>query len=422
MRAGRPRKGSPDVFLPRDPYLSHVQNALEQRLEFHRVSGASAAAGQNGRQAADGTSLEVGDQLFERFGPDDFGWMTTVVESGLTELEGDKRPFGTTPTEHPLGDRARLVLLADWGTGTPRARHIADLARQHLDAVAGIDRHLIHLGDVYYCGLPAEYRSRFLDDWPASGGAAGSGTVTSWNLNGNHDMYSGGQEYFEVIDRPPFAQQRGTSCFRLFNDHWQFIALDTAYADNDLYNKQLPWLERWVEEFGATNASGQPRRTVLLSHHQLGSARAQKSVGPGIRNKTANVRATGRIHAWFWGHEHRCFVYEPYLGVECPVCLGNGGVPELLSRELTLVSAFGWITNLVSDITALFKRPPPAPRILYQPPTPDVDPDGLKWEKLGFVVVDVEGAGGRAVYVDEDGHEVTIEAFGGGASSPAAGG
>lgn len=422
MRAGRPRKGSPDVFLPRDPYLSLVQNALERRLESHRVSEASTTAGQVGPRAADGTSLEDGDQLFERFGPDDFGWMTTVVEAGLTKLEGDQHPFGTAPVEQPLADRARLVLLADWGTGTPRARHIAELARQRLDEAEGIDRHLIHLGDVYYCGLPAEYRSRFLDYWPASAGGQGNGTVTSWNLNGNHDMYSGGQGYFEVSHSPPFAQQGGTSCFRLFNDHWQFIALDTAYADNDLYDVQLPWLERWVDEFGSTNAGGQPRRTVLLSHHQLGSALAQKSVGPGIRTKTVKVRAAGRIHAWFWGHEHRCFVYEPYLGVQCPVCLGNGGVPELLSHELTLVSAFGWITNLVSDITDLFKRPVPAPRILYQPTTPDVDDDGLKWAKLGFVVVDLDGTGGHAVYVDEDGREVVIEEFGGAAPSPAAGG
>ncbi len=401
----RPGKGSPDVFMPRDPYLSLVQNALERRMALRQPSEPPAGAGSRDRQAADGTSLSLGDQLFDRFGPDDFGWMKTVVEAGLTALEGDKHPFGTTPAEPRLAERARLVLLADWGTGTPRALKIAELARRRLDAADGRECHLIHLGDVYYCGLPGEYRSRFLDLWPATGAQV---PVTSWNLNGNHDMYSGGQGYFEVISHPPFAQQAGTSFFRLVNDHWQFIALDTAYADNDLYEAQLPWLERWVDEF---RAGDQPRRTVLLSHHQLGSALAEKSVGAGIRDKTAHVRENGGVHAWFWGHEHQAFLYKPYEGVRCPVCLGNGGVPELLSHQFTFAGAFGQLSNLVTDVKSWFKRPPPAPEIEWKPPQPDRDREGLEWAKLGFVVLDVDGATGTAVYVDEDDNEQPIGAF-----------
>lgn len=74
--------------------------------------------------------------------------------------------------------------------------------------------------------------------------------------------------------------------------------------------------------------------------------------------------------AGFWGHEHRALIY-PFRG---------GQVAP--------------------------------PKIFYQPPAPDVDEDGLKWEKLGFVVIDVDGPGGQAVYVDEDGAEVSIAAFG----------
>ncbi len=392
------------MFMPRDPYLSLVQNALERRLAFHQPSTPD-PAGPDERQAADGTSVALGDQLFSRFGPDDFRWMSTAVEEGLTLLEGDKHAFGTKPTEQKLADRARLVLISDWGTGTPRALRIAELARQRLEEAQDRERHLIHLGDVYYCGLPGEYRSRFLVPWPARGLA---GPVTSWNLNGNHDMYSGGQAYFDVISHPPFAQQAGTSCFRLWNDHWQFLALDTAWADHDLYDRQVPWLERWVEQF---RARGQSRRTVLLSHHQLGSALDQKSVGAGIRQKTAKVRESGGIHAWFWGHEHRCFVYDGYMGVDCPVCLGNGGVPDLLSHRLTFVGAFDAVSGWVADVAAWFKHGPPAPKILWQPEEPDVDSQGLKWEKLGFVVLDIDGDSGDARYIDEDGNEFGITAF-----------
>jgi 3',5'-cyclic AMP phosphodiesterase CpdA len=406
LRARR-GKGSPDVFMPRDPYLGLVQNALERRMKCLQPSDPPAAEPDD-RQAADGTSLDLGDQLFSRFGPDDFGWMSTLVEAGLTALKGDKHEFGKTPTEYELPERARFVLLADWGTGTPRALEIADKARQRLEAAGDRDCHLIHLGDVYYCGLPDEYRSRFLDCWPARVEDGSKPSVKSWNLNGNHDMFSGGGGYFEAISRPPFAQQAGTSCFRLWNDHWQFIALDTAYADNDLHDEQLPWLEKWVED---VTGSGEPRRTVLLSHHQLGSAHAEKSVGAGIRDKTANVRSNHGIHAWLWGHEHEVFIYKPYMGVECPVCLGNGGVPTLLSHRLTLAGAFDAVTNLVTDIAGWFKTTPPPPEIGYQPTVPDVDTQGLKWAKLGFVVIDIDGDDGKAWYVDEDNNEHRIDGF-----------
>ena len=406
LHAKRRANASPEVFIPRDPYLNLVQEALERRLEYVRLNRSRVKTlPTTGPQAADGTSLELGDQLFEQFGPDDFGWIKAAVEDVLTKLGDDKHSFGAKPAQYDLAQRARIVLLADWGTGTPRARKLGALARERLKEAGNVERHLIHLGDVYYCGLPDEYHSRFLDDWPALAG------VVSWNLNGNHDMYSGGHGYFDTISHGPFAQQQGTSCFRLSNDHWQFIALDTAYADNDLYDAQLPWLEQWVGDQAPGSAGDPGPRTVLLSHHQLGSALAQRSVGAGIRDKTAKVRNTGRIHAWFWGHEHRCFVYERYLGVTCPVCLGNGGVPELLSPELTLASTFGWITGLWSEIAALFKRRVKPPQILYEPTTPDVDDDGLKWAKLGFVVLDLDGPVGTAVYVDEEGRQKAIESF-----------
>ena len=97
--------------MPRDVYLSLVQYALEQRLEHVRLrTGAHDVADSSGPQAADGSSVELGDQLFEQFGPDDFGWMTTVVEELMTTFDDGKHPFGSTPAGHRLGQRARLVL------------------------------------------------------------------------------------------------------------------------------------------------------------------------------------------------------------------------------------------------------------------------------------------------------------------------
>ena len=412
-RLPRPKlRARPAPFVPRDAYLSQVQAAVAARLAEKRAGEPGA------RVPAVAEPDPETDQLFDSFGPYDWRWITALVQE-LTR--SGVHPFGQTPAEQRMADRVRLVIFADWATGSPRAQRLADMVRGRLGD-RDVERHLIHLGDVYYAGLPAEYSERFLRFWPASGD---DDKLHSWNLNGNHDMYSGGHGYFDLVsgagDPPPhgatsasFAHQQGTSFFRIYNDHWQVIALDTAYLDNDLADAQLPWLERWMGLDGsAADPGAANRKTILLSHHQLGSARAEAGVGPGIREKTERVRETGRVHAWIWGHEHFAFVYEPYLGVRCPICIGNGGVPQLLSRIFTLEGFLGAIEGGFNKLKALFRAGVRPPRVAYAPTTPEVDPDGLKWEQLGFVVIDLDGPDGSAVYVGEENPaDVPIEGFG----------
>jgi hypothetical protein len=388
----RRSRRSATPFMPRDAFLSHVQSMLEKRLASKRLE----------------TSAVTRDELSSQCGPSDWGWITSGVQACLTWLDG-KHDFGKTPEERILKPTARIVIFGDWATGTPRARLLADAIRDQLRKGKG-ERHLIHLGDVYYAGLPDEYQSRFLDCWPA----AGVPRVTSWNLNGNHDMYSGGRGYFGLVsgdksalgDRAGlFDHQKGTSFFRLYNTDWQIIGLDTAYVDNDIAPEQLPYLEGWV------GGGGDRQKTILLSHHQLGSAYAQRDVSAGIRDKTEAVRDSGRIYAWFWGHEHRYAPYKSYLGVKCPVCVGNGGVPELLSKGVfTLSGAFQTIKDALKGAGKRILYRVPAPEISYKP-EPAVR-DELEWEKLGFVVIDLDGARGKAFYVDEDGKETPLELFG----------
>lgn len=396
------RSGSP--FMPRDAYLSNVQSMLEKRIAGKRLE----------------TSAVTEDELSGQFGPNDWEWIKSGVQACLTWLGGTRHAFGTKPEERKMSDRALVILFGDWATGTPRARRLAQEIRKRLEEASG-DRecHLIHLGDVYYSGLPDEYQSRFLEWWPA----AGLKDVTSWNLNGNHDMYSGGNAYFELISGDKdtlgagaemFGHQEGTSFFRLLNRSWQIIGLDTAYVDKDLASLQETKLKEWVEVDDTGRVKGpSERRTILLSHHQLGSAMAQASVGSGIRKKTEAIRKSGRIHAWFWGHEHRYFRYEEYLHVKCPVCIGNGGVPELRSRGIfTFSGAFQAISSLLSRVFARVSHPRVgAPRVAEMP-LPDEDSDGLKWEQLGFVVLELDGRNGKATYVDEHGNESAIASFG----------
>src|SRR5207247_823473 len=92
---------------------------------------------------------------------------------------------------------------------------------------------LLHLGDVYYSGTPAEIQERFLDEWPKRTDAI------SRALNSNHEMYSGGYAYFDMT-LPRFTQP--SSYFAFCNDHWLLIGLDTGYVDHDLDDEQAAWV------------------------------------------------------------------------------------------------------------------------------------------------------------------------------------
>jgi hypothetical protein len=314
------------VFLPSHPTASAFQTALQQ----HVLSKKDAVTGSPGDlQPGDDpiTDLALAGQdnnketLFEQFGPVDIGWISTGFASLLKLFRG-ARPF--TPNPAPpftIGNKARLILVADWGTGVPRARKLGEAARAYLEegAKAGAEVHVIHLGDVYYSGFAAEYDSHFLPFWPVREDEAHK--YGSWCLNGNHDMYSGGHGYFDhlLVDRR-FARQAQSSYFSLENDFWQMLALDTAYQEFDLAGRQADWV------LETRNAN--PGKTgVLLSHHQPFSS--YEDVPDTLLKRLGPTLERDLIRAWFWGHEHRCAFYSPRDHVQYGRCVGHGGVPVL---------------------------------------------------------------------------------------------
>src|SRR5207245_1541269 len=68
------------------------------------------------------------------------------------------------------------------------------------------------------------------------------------------------------------------------------------------------------------------RRIVLFSHHQPFSL--YEAQGPKLADDLAPILASGRIFAWYWGHEHRCVLYErhPTWGLYGR-CAGHSGFP-----------------------------------------------------------------------------------------------
>jgi len=244
-----------------------------------------------------------------------------------------KHAFLRTPKPFALADRARLVMVGDWGTGIDRADIISKRMRQALEEARDRQRHVFHLGDIYFCGWPKEAQERFLDHWPVRDG---EDFAFSWCLNGNHDMYCGGHGYFDVVlGDPRFAQQGGRSYFLLENNEWQVIGLDSAYEEWSFGNGQIDWA---LEQ----RSRAPQKKGLLLSHHQPFSDYEGGKKSEGLLEAAAPLLRDKRTTAWLWGHEHRAVVYPPrdfkfsngskgQLPFGC--CIGHGGVPAWPTKQ-----------------------------------------------------------------------------------------
>ena len=233
----------------------------------------------------------------------------------------------------------RIALAGDWATGTDEAHRVAGV-------MSAYDPHYsIHLGDVYYVGGPQEVAENFLGinnpgndyepcSWP-------QGSLGSFALNGNHEMYARGVAYFKhmlpnlglIVNGKPSKQK--ASFFCLENEHWRIIALDTGYDSIGwplveilrspacaLRPEEIEWLRDVVRP-----NQDDTRGIILLTHHQYYSRYDDWY--------TAQARQLAEFFSrpvlWYWGHEHRMAVYEEY-GVSGAIrafgrCIGHGGMP-----------------------------------------------------------------------------------------------
>jgi hypothetical protein len=293
-----------------------------------------------------------------------------VISKGLA-LFHKPPPFPGRPPDVPIADDARIVVVGDWGTGLLGARAVGVETDRRIEEGLrqGRQVHALHLGDVYYSGWQEEHRARFMPNWPARSTRDG---VASWALNGNHDMYSGGHGYFGYLLRDPrFGRQGGASHFCLENSRWQLLALDTAYAEEDLAGRQGDWV--------ADKLRASDRRTMLLTHHQPFSAFDE--VDPPLLQKLAPAFGVRPLDAWIWGHEHRCCVYEPSLRpyVRFGSCIGHGGVPALVPQG-----------------------PPPA-GVRWHFDEYELHEGQDRWQLFGFAVLAFAGAAIDIRYYDQRG-------------------
>jgi len=223
---------------------------------------------------------------------------------------------------------AQIAIVGDWGTGDKVAANLLAEVKK-LGATV-----LVHLGDIYYSGTRSEVEDNFLNICRTVLGA----NFDVYTLCGNHDMYSGGEGYYWVVDQ--LGQQ--ASYFALENTSWLLLAMDTGHNDNNpltagnamtsLKQNEAVWLRSVMQE-----AKGK-KKTILLSHHQLYSPFEPLGVMNGVRYGINPMLADtfgpviDQVEWWFWGHEHNLGVYEPYMGLKRGRCVGASAVPVFAAQ------------------------------------------------------------------------------------------
>ena len=291
--------------------MNTPRNATAAQLQTHLVQQ---AAQDNKLESFILKGLDTVLEAFEvKFSQADWlGYMLSFF-TWIEDLDPAVCP-PASPVATPITNNFRMAVIGDWGTGIYGAPVCAASIQADRD---GYDL-VLHLGDVYYSGLAEEIEDRFQRLWPAAPGAIGR------SLNGNHEMYTGGHGYFEML--LPFLKQP-SSYFALQNDFWTLVMLDSAYSqpfggqEGDLFQAQLDWLDQIVQAAG-------DRKIVLFSHHQPFSI-LDANQGPLLVASLGKYLNARRIFAWYWGHEHRCVLYDPHpaWGLNGR-CVGHGGFPE----------------------------------------------------------------------------------------------
>jgi len=274
----------------------------------HRV--ASLLQSYMGEQAAKanqadsiGTDVHGNEQYEAKFDDKDYlAWVGSFFSwwKGIID-----HPWLENPQTHRFGNDDKVAVLGDWGTGMYGAPLCAQTIENNDYPVR------VHLGDVYYSGNKDEVRDRFLNIWPKNK----TGAEINRACNSNHEMYTGGHAYFNHT-LSTFGQS--ASYFALENDYWILAGIDTAYKAKDLAGDQVTWLE------GLVARAANQKRILLFSHHQPWSP--FDGGHEKVTNKLGTLLSNHKIFGWYWGHEHRCVIYDQHPAWNLyGRCIGHGG-------------------------------------------------------------------------------------------------
>ncbi|RXT03726.1 metallophosphoesterase [Ammoniphilus sp. CFH 90114] len=261
----------------------------------------------------------------------DPGWMEILKVYSKVKKEKGRIPYIRYQQLDdfiiPIPSRLKIAFLSDWGTGSESAEWLLKQVMVHKPDL------IIHLGDIYYSGTQSEIQDHFLKIMQKA-----AGNTPVYALAGNHEMYSGGKGYYGLLNQ----LNQPASYFCLRNEHWQFLAMDTALHDHNPYTLKSnvtfldPGEEVWhLDKF---QTAGQ-RKTILLSHHPLFSAKGIGRDRQGQRVAVNNHlqgtfnKVMDQVALWLWGHEHNLIVFDPYVSLRKGRCIGSGAIPKMANQK-----------------------------------------------------------------------------------------
>ncbi len=248
------------------------------------------------------------------------------------------------------GAPVSLCLAADWANSTPQSEFIGNCISQ-LDP-----DYTLHLGDTYYTGNLQELKDNFGEGNGIDYGIWPRGKAGSFALAGNHEMFSSGAYFLQMIQNRGRGfgerlshtnQYRGQPApfFCLRTDHWCILGLDTGYDslyqswlkrifNTDPNNTELKFPDtmiRWLKE--EVHIEEDRRGIIVLTHHQYISAFSDEEEFQNPAIQLQELLGTDREIIWIWGHEHRFSMYKKYRASQHHInawgrCIGNGGMPD----------------------------------------------------------------------------------------------
>jgi len=350
-----------------------------------------------------------------------WAWVSNYLKS---TFHRKYKPFPVYPAGmtgiYPLhaadgGNAIKIAMAGDWGTGTLEAEQVAEsMMKSHPD-------YTIHLGDVYFVGEAPEIEENCLGksrngyqgvSWP-------HGSLGSFAMNGNHEMYGGGEAYFKVflptlglrnlgLGEHPRKQLASFCC--LETACWRILIVDTGYNSVGLpILGEIPWVNTWgwvgadcrLEDGLITWLRDvvQPQKhikpTLLLSHHQYYTAFSDQAYT--VPAKQLAEFFPNQELLWIWGHEHRMAIYDQFAlkaGGNLRAygrCLGHGGMPVQVSQPGSFDKA-------------------KAPITFYDSSTHQLS-DGTLVGRNGFVVLTLDGYTLTLDYRDLNNQPMFVEKF-----------
>ncbi|GAB5448166.1 metallophosphoesterase family protein [Gymnodinialimonas sp.] len=225
----------------------------------------------------------------------------------------------------------KVAVIGDWGTGEPDADALLRAVMAHSPDV------ILHLGDVYEAGLPAEIEEHFIAPLDR---VCGTNRPPVFTIPGNHEYFCCGEGFFELIDvlnggpNSDWNQEASFFCLHSADKEYQFLGADSGLGCIDhassppLDDCEIEWHRHHIETF--------PGKTIFMTHHQLisvdheinGHAHGDAN-GYGYFNRhfvdAFSKQIPGstdtyfdRIDLWLWGHAHWFIPFSPNRSIPDP--------------------------------------------------------------------------------------------------------